>query len=82
MRTTLVAVFFLVLSLPLPAAAQQKNTNAEKIEDIRRLEVLPVLTQESTSRGMEMGQAAGMKAVERWMNEFPELKKVAPPPAK
>jgi uncharacterized protein len=38
-------------------------------------QVLPALTQEATSRGMELGQAAGTRAFTRWFNEFPEVKK-------
>jgi hypothetical protein len=37
--------------------------------------VLPTLAQESTSRGMELGQAAGTRAFTRWINEYPEVKK-------
>jgi len=44
----------------------------------KTIQVLPALTQESMGRGMEMGQAAGMKAVDRWLGEFPELKKALP----
>jgi len=45
----------------------------------KAIEVLPGLMQESTSRGMEMGNAAGMKSLERWLEEFPDLKKIVPP---
>jgi hypothetical protein len=38
-------------------------------------QVLPTLTQEATSRGMQVGQAAGTRAFARWFNEFPEVKK-------
>ena len=38
-------------------------------------EILPTLAQESTGRGMELGQAAGTRAFTRWLNEFPEVKK-------
>jgi hypothetical protein len=38
-------------------------------------QVLPTLTQESITRGMELGEAAGTRAFTRWLNEFPELKK-------
>jgi hypothetical protein len=48
----------------------------------KALEVLPALMQESTSRGIELGQAAGRKAVARWLDEFPELKKSMPPQGK
>jgi len=41
----------------------------------KSIQVLPALTQESMGRGMELGQAAGTKAVDRWLDEFPELKK-------
>jgi hypothetical protein len=41
----------------------------------KAIQVLPTLTQESVSRGMEMGQAAGTRAVARWVEEYPEMKK-------
>lgn len=39
---------------------------------------LPTLNQESMRRGMELGQAAGQRAVTRWIDEFPELEKALP----
>ena len=45
----------------------------------KAIQVLPGLTQESTTRGIELGKTAGMKAMERWLDEFPELKNLAAP---
>ncbi|HYR87386.1 MAG TPA: DUF2059 domain-containing protein [Terriglobia bacterium] len=44
----------------------------------KTIQVLPALTRESTSRGIELGQEAGRKAMTRWLDEFPELKKAMP----
>jgi uncharacterized protein len=43
-------------------------------------QVMPALTQDSMSHGMELSRVAGQKAMERWLDEFPELKKAAAPP--
>jgi hypothetical protein len=44
----------------------------------KAVQVLPTLTQESMSRGMELGQAAGARAFARWVEEYPEMKKGLP----
>jgi hypothetical protein len=48
----------------------------------KSIEVLPSLTQESMSKGMEMGQAILPKVVARMTDEFPELKSILKPPPK
>jgi hypothetical protein len=44
----------------------------------KTIQMLPAITQESARRGMELGQAAGERAFARWVDEFPELKKLLP----
>jgi uncharacterized protein len=41
----------------------------------KAIQVLPTLMQESTGRGIEMGQAAAERAFARWGEEYPEMKK-------
>lgn len=45
----------------------------------KTLKALPTLTQESFARGMQLGQAAAQKAMERLTIEFPELKQPLTP---
>lgn len=40
----------------------------------KTVQVVPTLTQESVTRGMEVGQLAGQRAMTRLVEEFPELK--------
>lgn len=40
----------------------------------KTVQVVPALTQESVTRGMEVGQLAGQRAMTRLVEEFPELK--------
>jgi hypothetical protein len=42
----------------------------------KTIQLMPILTQESMSRGMELGRAAGQKAFARLVSEFPELRKI------
>jgi hypothetical protein len=45
----------------------------------KAIQILPALTQESIAKGVELGKTAGKKAMERWLEEFPELKKAGLP---
>jgi uncharacterized protein len=45
----------------------------------KAIKTLPALTQESTARGMQLGQTAAQKAIDRLVVEFPEMKQVLAP---
>jgi len=48
----------------------------------KTIQVLPTLTQESMTRGIELGQSAAQRAIERLSDEFPQLKSLKDPAAK
>jgi uncharacterized protein len=46
----------------------------------KAIQVLPALTQEAMSRGMEQGRSVGPRAAGRFVTEFPEMRNVLGPP--
>ena len=44
----------------------------------KAIQVLPALMQESMQRGGELGRTAGFTALQRWLEEFPEMKDFLP----